>query len=134
MRNLFLTLLFVLSLALSPFAAQAGECTTDAVCTGFHNPTPAKPAVDNMVCIWFTQPHAGDVQLILYTQEGGSITYQKTRWHAERDKLCFGAWRLKGVSWLVVCDDWGHATRGIPSITRLMETGEIDVGYLGASQ
>jgi hypothetical protein len=126
-----LKLIFVLlAVLLSSFSVpvMAGGCDKSRECSGFHNPTPAKPAVRDMVCIWFSHEQAGNVQIILYTQENGDITYQKTRWHqAGRDKLCFGAQRLQGVTWLVVCDDWGHATRGVPSITRLKEEGEIDV-------
>ena len=122
-------------------AALAGEeCAPSAACVAtFGDPAPAKESVDDMVCVWFTQKHAGNVMIVLYENpptgeehEGSKVLFEKTRWHPARSKYCFGRWRLEGVVWMLVCNDSEHATRGIPSITRLREDGDIDLCSLSA--
>jgi hypothetical protein len=131
---------FAIALLFLVPAAMAGEdCEVEDVCVATMGATtPVKAPVDNMVCVWFTQKHAGDVMIVLYADApvgdshvGTEILFEKTRHHDERSKYCFGAWRLDGAVWLLVCTDKGlkgeHATRGIPSLTRLREEGEIDL-------
>ena len=117
-------------------AVMAGEdCEVKDVCIAtMGDSAPAKAPVDNMVCVWFTQKHAGDVTIFLYADApvgdshvGTEILFEKTRHHPERSKYCFGPQRLDGVVWMMVCNDAEHATRGVPSLTRLREEGEIDL-------
>ncbi len=145
MHKFFITLTLIFSLVLSSGSAvQAGQsCEEGTACVDIIGSiTPATAPVDDMVCVWFTQRVAGVVKIVLYAKPpvgdshvGSGVLFEKARWHPTRSRYCFGKWRLEGAVWMLVCTDKGpkgeHATRGIPSLTKLRDTGSIDVCSLG---
>lgn len=132
--TLILTLTLVFSASVSTSMANQDCKTGDACIATMGNSASAGAPVDGMVCVWFTQDRPGKVMIVLYADApvgdshvGTQILFEKTRWHEARSKYCFGEHRLDGVVWMMICNDHEHATRGIPSLTRLREQGEIDV-------
>lgn len=101
---LFLFLTFCASLS----CAFAGEPTCKD-CDDFkHGVHRQVIPTDDVVCIWFIQPHTGNVLLRIDLPDGKSRSYTKQR-AGTTGRFCVGRSWVKKANSMIICNDENHA-------------------------
>jgi len=139
MNKFLTTIVFMSVLLFAPAAMASDECEVQDACVAmFGDHTSTKPAVDDMVCIWFSQRHPSEVKLVLYASpptgdgaEGEGILFTADNDKGTRGKYCFGAWRLDETAWIMVCNDSRADGMNHIAIAELRQKGEFDLCVIG---
>ena len=94
-KLLFVIIALFFGLVTSAQADSSTEC--DSRCKAAQHPQAAKPAVPDMVCIFFVQPEPNTVVLTLTLPDGKARIYSRLK--GREDRICVGRhWLVKSVA------------------------------------